>query len=136
METIEKIESIKLERVPVVCRDRCIARKEQAKLARQLFKRLGIDGLSVTTPRYSIARVVDVAVPREPHLDGDYMLDGVNYENYSYGDMPETVPARAKHMRHHNACLKLGAILLKAFPCHDDRSDSQSDYFDSCWSIN
>jgi hypothetical protein len=122
--------------VPVVCTDRHVARKYQATLARELFKALGLKGISVTTPNYSMAHVVDVSIPSLPHLPGDYLYDGRNYENDSYSDMPAAVPARAKSLARHAASLKVGEILAYAFPNHDDRSDSQSDYFDSCWSIS
>lgn len=136
MNTFEQIDAVKLERVPIMARDRSIPRKDQAKLARELFKKLGIQGLSVTTPNYSMAQGVDVRVPEIPREPGDYLFEGVDYNNHCFSDMPEAVPARAKHLKRWQAIRKIDAILKLAFPNHDDRSDSQSDYFDSCWSVN
>jgi hypothetical protein len=135
-ETIDQILAVDLDRVPIVSRDRNIPRKLQAKLARQLFRGLGLKGISVTTPNYSMAQVVDVVVPRIPAEPGDYLYDGKDFQHHCYGDMPAEVPARAKHFRHSEATRKLETILLRAFPNHDNRSDSQSDYFDACWGIN
>jgi len=135
-DTLEQIFAVDLNRVPVVSTDRHISRKEQAKLARELFKKLGIKGLSVTTPNYSMASVVEVKVPTYRLEPGDYVLEGEDYENRSYSDMPEDVPAKRKHLKHWNAVKKIDAILLRAFPQHDDRSDLQSDYHDNCWSVN
>lgn len=118
-----------------VCRDRHIPRKEQATLARKLFKSLGLAGISVTTPNYSMASTVDVAIPSLPHESGDYLLAGVNYENNSYSDMPDAVPCKAKMLARSAATRKVQEILARAFPQHDDRSDSMTDYFDSCWSF-
>ena len=136
MNTFEQIDAVKLDRVPIMSRDRSIPRKEQASLARFLFKKLRIQGLSVTTPRYSMANCVDVRVPELPRDAADYLFEGVDYHNYSFSDMPEAVPARAKHARRWQAIRKVDAILKLAFPNHDDRSDSQTDYFDNPWSVN
>lgn len=155
METITAIMSVNLDAVPVVTRDRFISRKDQAKLARDLFKRLGIKGVSVTAPRYSMARSVDVNVPRLPTTQADYLLvcptchdpvgvgscptchgDGRDYSNDTFSDMPDAVPAKLKHRTHWNALQKVEAILLRAFPNHDDRSDYQTDYFNYKWSVS
>lgn len=109
--------------VPVMSRDRHISRKEQAKLARELFKRLGLCGISVTAPNYSMAQSVDVKPPRRR----DYKLDdNGQVENYLLD------PAGKANQV---ARQRLDAVLLAAFPRHEDRSDTQSDYFDYCWSI-
>lgn len=118
----QAIGAVDLDRVPVMSTDRRIDRKDQAKLARTLFKRLGVPHLSVTTPNYSMASTVDVDVPGRR----DYGADQFN-------KVPHDDPARAAN---NNARLKVEAILLKAFPNHNDRSDSRSDYFDFCWSIS
>ena len=132
MTTIQRIMAINLNEVPVVCTDRHIKRKEQAKLARELFKKLGIKGISVTTPSYSMASTVDVRVPWEPHPG---WVGFEKWENKTYSDMPDDVPAKKWNAHHYRAECKVELILLKAFPQHDDRSEPQSDYFDRCWSV-
>ena len=122
--------------IPVMSTERCIPRKEQAKLARQLFKQLHIKGISVTAPNYSMAQSVDVRLPEIQREDGDLFLNGVSYENGTYSDMPDDVPAKAKHRAKWEAQKRIELILARAFPNHNDRSDSQSDYFDYCWSVN
>ena len=126
------IETINLRMLPVMTRDRSISRKEQAKLARDLFKRLGLKGISVTVPNYSMAQSVHVSVPRLPREDGDFM----GYETETFSDMPETLPGKIKMRQHGKATDKILAILQVVFPEHTDRSDSQSDHFDYCWSID
>lgn len=131
--TYAALAAVELDKVPVMSDCRHIPRKTQAALARQLFNRLGIKGLSVTTPNYSMASTVDVTVPREPHPGWD---GHEKYQHSSYSDMPDDVPAKQSSMRHTEACLRVHQILEVAFPNHDDRSDSQSDYFDRCWSVS
>lgn len=121
--------------IPVMSRDRMIPRKDQAALARKLFKALGVKGLSITTPNYSMASSVYVSVPRIERAPEDHQFDGTDYQNESYADMPEGVVAKQKHLAHWKACEKVSEILSRAFPKHDDRSDSMTDYFDFCWSV-
>lgn len=135
-ETFTQLAAVNEGRIPVVCRDRGIARKEQAALARKLFKSLGVKGLSITTPNYSMAQSVDVTVPRIETTAEDFRFGGVDYQNETYADMPEGVPAKQKHLAHWKAIEKVQEILARAFPQHDDRSESISDYFDFCWSVD
>ena len=130
-ELFAKIASVDLSAVPVVCRDRHISRKEQARLARELFKRLGFKSISVTTPNYSMASSVDVCVPHEPKPD---MTGFEQFEHCTYSDMPNDVPIKAAMLRRSAAVQKIDAILDAAFPAHNNRSDYQTDYFDYCWS--
>lgn len=123
-------------KIPVMSRDRHIPRKEQAALARKLFKQLGLKGISVTTPNYSMAQSVDVALPRIPFEASDYVLDGVDYQNHSFSDMPPSVPVKIKMAERTAMRLSVQEILARAFPAHDNRSDYQSDYFDYCWSFD
>lgn len=132
MNLYETIAAVNLDAVPVVCTDRHIDRKEQAVLTRKLFKQLGIKGVSVTTPRYSMASTVEVRVPAEPFPG---WVGFEQWQHHSYGDMPDDVPAKAAARRQQVAAEKVEAILAKAFPRHDDRSDYQTDYSDSCWTI-
>src|SRR5438067_1486097 len=57
--------------IPVLSNDRCMPRTEQAELARSFFKKLGLKGVSVTTPTYSMARTVHITLPaRRDHVFG------------------------------------------------------------------
>lgn len=136
MDVLTQIFSVNLDNIPVMTRDRFIPRKEQAKLARELFKRLGIKGVSVTAPNYSMAQSVDVKVPTFLLEPNDFIFEGINHENLCFSDMPDRVPAKMKHLANWNAKNRIEEILLKAFPNHNDRSDLQSDYFDYKWSID
>jgi len=132
----EAIQAVDLEKVPVMSTDRLIPRKQQAALARSLLKRLGIKGISVTAPRYSMAQAVHVELPAVETTPEMFFLNGINYQHHSYYSIPDDVPAKIAIREHYQASEKLGVILLRAFPKHDNRSDYQSDYFDYCWSIN
>jgi hypothetical protein len=124
-------------RLPVLSRDRCLPRKEQATMARKLFKQLGLKGISVTTPNYSMAHVVDIRMPRLPaelhdrtrwpHTHGDCCRDP---NGHSEATRCPQCAAEAKA----NGAIE--EILSRAFPRHDDRSDIQTDHFDDCWSID
>ena len=117
------LDKLKFDLVPIVCRERGIARIEQAQLARQLFKRLGLKGISVTCPNYSMAQSVDVRLPKR----SDYVFDVRGMVDH-LNDKASQANSKAQRL--------IDAILLKAFPFHDNRSDSQSDYFDYCWSVS
>lgn len=118
-----QIEAVDLATVPAVCTDRRIPRKQQAALARKLLRSLGVAGISVTTPTYSMAQSVEVCVPRR----GDYTVrhpdGGVDWQH--------DPAARANNA----AVAKVEAILAKAFPNHDNRSDGMTDHFDYKWSM-
>jgi len=128
----------RLERVPVMSRERCIPRKEQARLARELFKCLGLKGISVTTPNYSMAQSVQVRIPLELPGPNDHVcqVTGQSYDYATYSEMPLTVPCKARHVRQQAARECIEQILARAFPNHGDRSDYQTDHFDYCWSFN
>lgn len=128
-----QLDAIDLAGVPVMATDRHIPRKDQAKLARKLFSFLGIKGLSVTAPNYSMAQVVEVRMPREPHPG---WAGFEQWQHATWSEIPDHVPAKAQNERRLKSRLKLEAILAVAFPAHDDRSDRQSDYFDYCWSVD
>jgi hypothetical protein len=108
--------------IPVMSNERSIPRKDQAKLARELFKKLGIKGISVTTPNYSMAQSVDVRLPKRC----DYDFDNCGF----------VVEGDAARKANSDAEKRVDAILLAAFPNHDNRSETQTDYFDYCWSVN
>lgn len=117
-----KLATINITEIPVMSRDRSICRKEQARLARELFKKIGLKGISVTAPNYSMAQSVDVRPPQR----NDYTVD--SFGRIDYANDPAGKANREADNR-------LRSILLAAFPSHEDRSDSQSDYFDYCWSL-
>lgn len=110
--------------VPVMSQDRHISRKDQAKLARQLFRQLGLKGISVTAPNYSMARSVDVRMPKRE----DYTLNA-----YGQVDDYSTDPAGKANTE---AKQRIASILIAAFPKHDDRSEWGTDHYDYKWSIN
>ncbi len=125
--------AVRLDSVPVFHVPRSLPRKEQAALARQLFRRLGLKGVSVTTPNYSMARVVDVHNPEPAHPG---WLGSEQWQHESYADIPESVPARMASLLRYHAAERVKMLLGHAFPSHDDRSDSQTDYFAACWSVD
>jgi hypothetical protein len=102
--------------------ERSCPRKELAAAARKLFKSLGLKGISVTAPNYSMAQSVDVSLPKRE----DYVFD--QFRMVIEGD-----EARAANNAAHD---KIALILYTAFPSHRDRSDTQSDHFDYRWSIS
>ena len=116
-----RLAEIDLATVHVVCTERSIGRKFQAALTRQLFAKLGIRGISVTAPNYSMAQSIEVILPKREdftlHSLADYMND----------------PARVAN---HQAREKVQAIIARAFPNHDDRSNGQTDHYDFKWSIS
>lgn len=129
----DRLAAIDTDAIPVVCTDRHIPRKQQAALARGLFKQFGLRGISVTTPNYSMAQTVQIAVPR---IDDD-LHDRSKWPHFhDYSDPSRSEATRCPACRERSAAVaKVEKILAIAFPKHDDRSDSQSDYFDYCWSM-
>jgi hypothetical protein len=99
-------------------------RKVRAAAVRKLFRDMGLKGISVTAPNYSMAQSIDVRTPRnesEPTVKDEHGLDVLH---------PEYLAAR-------NAVLaRVERIILAAFPDLDNRSDFISDYFDYCLSIS
>jgi hypothetical protein len=114
--------AVDITKIPVMSTDRHIPRKLQAKLARMLLRSMGIKGVSITTPNYSMAQSVQVRMPRRD----DYDLDEHGF----------AVPGNPAAVANNEARQRMLAILLAAFPRHDDRSDTMTDYFDYCWSVN
>lgn len=102
--TLGQIQPARIERRP--------GRKVLAAEARKVLRSLGIRGVSVTAPNYSMAQSVSVAIPH---------FEELNDENR----WPERAALRTK----------VEAILFAAFPNHRDRSESGTDYYDYCWSV-
>jgi hypothetical protein len=135
----DKIGRASMDAVPIMTTDRRIPRKEQAALARKLFKLLGFKGISVTAPRYAMAHSVDVYIPDQGQHDlttwphDHSKCCGAGNLGASQHDQATRCPAcRAREA----ATRKIEAILAKAFPNHNDRSRTEEDYFDFCWSID
>ena len=116
-----RLASIDLKTIPVLSLDRHIPRKDQAKLTRGLLKKLGLEGVSVTTPSYSGAQAVEVSLPSR----SDYLLE-------PFGTASRDCPTKKAN---YQATLQMERLLVAAFPNSGDRSDSRSDYFDYRWSI-
>jgi hypothetical protein len=121
LETLSKIVRVEMPTV-LNAHLRNETRKERAKAVRDLFKRLGLQGISVTAPNYSMAQSIDIRLP-------DY--DCLREDRYS-----PCYPQCANCELAGEAKRRLNRLILAAFPNLDDRSDSQSDHFDYCLSIH
>lgn len=131
----DDIVSINPDNVPVVSQLR-LDRRELAPLVRKLFKTLGLKGISVTLSSYSMARTVQIRIPR-PIVRGEDYLDsaGKSYTDVSFIDMPDDVPAKLRNRRDFYVKSCMLDILDQAFPGCRDRSDYKTDYFDYKFSI-
>jgi hypothetical protein len=118
--THSQLERVNLNLIPVMSANRGIPRKEQAKLARDLFKSLHVSHLSITTPNYSMAQSVHVTMPRRN-----------DYETGEHGEYLDCEAVTSNN----NARAKIREILARAFPNHGDHSDLQTDYHDYKWSL-
>ena len=106
-----------------------VSRKDLAASARQLFKQLGIKGISVTAPNYSMAQAVHVRIPhiQLPEISRDTCT---SEEKDTYlATHREGWEIREEINR------GIRRILFDAYPNHRDRSDAMSDYYDFCWSV-
>lgn len=92
-------------------------RKDWAKAVRVLYKTLGVKGVSVTAPNYSMASSIHIQISVD---DGHEHTGGVEYTNCLICK------------RYGKAKAKLEALVLAAYPDLDDRSDSMTDYFNFC----
>lgn len=107
------------------------SRKEWAQAVRSLLKEVGIKGVSVTAPNYSMASSIDIILPR---------YDYERHQCYITKNDPtieyRTAVAMCKQCQRKQAASKrLNEIILLAFPDLNDRSEYQSDYFDFCFTI-
>jgi hypothetical protein len=117
---------------------RSLTRKEWAHEVKNLFKSLGLGWVSVTAPSYSMASSIHIhfhtdepwehSAHKAKHKEIDELQRGA-HEWFGYGTYCPW--CKLEWAAHH----KLEQIILAAFPDLDDRSDSQSDHFDSCLSI-
>jgi hypothetical protein len=118
----DTVRSIEQAEIPAVIGNiRRESRTDIAKALRALFKRLGISGVSVTAPSYSMASVVDVDFTRPEHANCSANDWGRNCDGCE---------------RVREAERKLSRIVLAAYPDMDDRSDSMTDYFDRRFSVS
>lgn len=136
-QTIESIMNAKFPRVHNA-NLRKEARKEWAKQIRNLLKELRIVNVSVTTPSYSMASSVNIAVNYEKEWETAHEpvhKAGEAEERKSpiYRGSIHFCPYCKARKEVHD---KLENVILAAFPDLNNRSDSQSDYFDYCLSIN
>ncbi len=100
------------------------SRKTWAVGVRALFKRLGLKGISVTAPRYSMAQSIDIGFPWRSCTDPVHADFSKN--NSDCADCSRVWKAK-NHVE---------KIILAAYPDLDNRSDLQSDYFDYCLSVH
>jgi hypothetical protein len=98
-------------------------RKVWAAEVRKLFKSLGLRGISVTAPNYSMASSIHVLLPEATGHEAD---GGAGH------DFP-TCPAcrqRAAAMKH------VKRLILAAFPDLDDRNEYPGTDYDFCLTVN
>jgi hypothetical protein len=100
-------------------------RKEVAAAVRALLKRLGIKGVSVTTPNYSMAMGIQVRIPDRPE---DWQDDLHPHRPGDHTDCWRCQLAKAARVR-------LELLILAAFPDLDDRSDYSTNYYDAYLSV-
>lgn len=115
---------VDLSTIPVLSTQRCLERTEKSKLLRKLFSRLGLKGISVTAPNYSMAQAVDVKLPKRQ----DFLRD-------AHGECLDRMEDPA-WIANRQAEATVKAIIARAFPNDEDRSDTQTDYFNYCWSVD
>ena len=104
-------------------------RKQWAAEVRGLLRWFRIEGVSVTTPRYSMASSIDISLPDLPHEHGPE-VDKCIRNGEAVTDLCDVCSLRS------DARDAIERIVLGAFPDLDDRSDCVSDYFDFCFSVS
>lgn len=108
------------------------SRKEWAQAVRKLFKELGLTGISVTTPSYSMASSIQISLPSVENSNSDEHVklhDDLWREGRPGTDCPKC--KERQQAREH-----LENVILTAFPDLDNRSDITTDYFDYCLSFS
>lgn len=119
---------------------RRLYRKEWSKLVKRLLKDLGLGFVSVTAPNYSMAQSIDirfhqVETPAES-TEHQRLHDEIDRAEIATGGLHVGFNRTCKHCHQRWAAHQaLERIILAAYPDLDNRSDSQSDYFDYCLSI-
>jgi hypothetical protein len=109
--------------LPAVVRPRLRheGRKVWAAQVRKLFKTLGLKGISVTTPSYSMASTIEIRLPEAAEHD--------------YAAADHDFPACPICLQRHYAAEHVERIILAAFPDLDNRSEHGTDYYDYCLSL-
>lgn len=97
-----------------------LSRKDFAASVRKLFKSLGIKGISVTAPNYSMAQAIEIRIPSVDHFG--YLFSARQYD--------EIYDAKADIQD------RINWIMDHAYPNHGSRSDVFSDYFDYKYSVH
>lgn len=103
-------------------------RKVIAAEVRKLLKELGIKGISVTAPNYSMAQSIDITFPPIEHPGRDLAVAS-DWRDHEHLSCPVCE-------RSHQAKARLEEIILAAFPDLDNRSDSLIDHYDYKFSIH
>jgi hypothetical protein len=115
---------------------RDLTRKEQSAKVRAAFKALGLTGISVTTPNYSMASSIQISLPRtdwETHEPIHTPLEAIERQKDEYNGMVQVCPVCKESWMAHVA---IERIILAMFPDMDNRSDSQTDYSDFAFTID
>jgi hypothetical protein len=113
---------VRMTDVPVVSEDRGLGSVETAKRVRELFSRLGLKGMSVTS---SGGGHTQIRIPQRQ--------DAARYDVREQHWQQVADPANVSNQHDRD---KVKAILAMAFPNHDNRSDSMRDRFDFKWIIS
>jgi hypothetical protein len=104
--------------IPVMTRDRHIPQKVQARFTRGFFQELKLPGVSVKMATGSMCFWVNVDIPgRHDFAYLRTLCDDAGHAGPGY-------------VENKDAEEKVKFILARAFPNHDDRSDSLTDHFD------
>ena len=116
---------------------RQLERKEIAAKVRGLLKSLGIKGMSVTAPSYSMAQTIHISFPRCGRNEHEPVHFRLEAEERAKGGPYRGMALVCPFCRvEREARDRLETLILAAFPDLDDRSDLQSDYFDYILSFN
>lgn len=121
---IEVMELNYADTIPIKTTNRGCGQKTQARLARELFRELAIPHVSVTCATGSFCFWVNVEFPAPRLAEHVCFALGVDWP---------PLPTKALETWAESVIYQ---ILARAFPNHDDRSDSMTDYYDDPWRVN
>jgi hypothetical protein len=104
-------------------------RKERAAKVRKLFKSLGIKGVSVTAPSYSMAQAIHIRLPYDSYHE--------HATHYTFDEAQQRMVSNCPICAKKNAADRhLEAIILAAYPDLEDRNDPMTDYYNYCLSFS